>query len=171
MELIQGDLEKWSRNALSEEQWVGFIFQMMFSLLTIQKYLKICHNDLHWGNVLVHEYKYTDSYILYKYKNQEFYVPFYGQLYLISDFGFASQLRKDDNMVDIRRISHVAFWIKKKYNLSSPILDLFKMKASTKETLWELILDMKSYLRQATQQEQVVDVYEIDSSFKRFWRK
>ena len=61
------------------------MFQIVFSLLFLQKHFNFCHNDLHINNIM---YKKTKSKFFYfKYNNKYFKVPTYGKIFKIIDFG------------------------------------------------------------------------------------
>lgn len=69
------------------------VFQMATALYTFEKYLNMTHNDLHWGNVLVHEIK-PGGYWKYTINKIDYYVPNMGFLFVLWDFGMVDIPRK-----------------------------------------------------------------------------
>ena len=63
------------------------MFQIVFTLLFLQKHFNFSHNDLHINNIM---YKKTKrKFFYFKYNNKYFKVPTYGKIFKIIDFGRA----------------------------------------------------------------------------------
>lgn len=62
-------------------------FQIVAGLYAMKKYYNMRHFDLHWGNVLIHKLPHTDGVLKYHIDGVDYYVPTYGRLYVIWDFG------------------------------------------------------------------------------------
>lgn len=52
MELVNGDLEKWVKIKHSDTEWLIMIFQILYGLIVLQKYLKLYHSDMKPKNIL-----------------------------------------------------------------------------------------------------------------------
>ena len=170
MELAKTDLNDFGSIKKQTAEWVGIVFQILFAVLTYQKHLKICHNDLHWGNVLIHEVVERDDtkprYLLYEYKNTQFHVPFFGYLCVVIDFGFVTKLTRENMMKDVRRISHLNKWINQFYNMSDRFLDEFHSKSNLVESVWDLLKGLKKHLPGEVSEESIYDRFLIDRSIK-----
>lgn len=74
-------------NALSDDEWMSALMQIIMTLITYQKVFAFTHNDLHTNNIM---YVPTNiKYIYYTYKKKTYKVPTFGKLYKIIDFGRA----------------------------------------------------------------------------------
>lgn len=63
------------------------VFQIAAGLYSMEKYFRgMTHNDLHYGNVLVHEVK-PGGYWEYKIDGKRYYVPNLGYVFVLWDFG------------------------------------------------------------------------------------
>lgn len=69
-------------------EWYNAYFQIFSALYVLQKKMKMFHNDLHWGNVLVVQNK-TNGYWRYIIDGVNYYVPNNGCVFKIWDFGMA----------------------------------------------------------------------------------
>ena len=72
-------------NTLSEDELFSCIMQIIMILITYQSGFKFTHNDLHTNNIVYTET--SKKYLLYSYNNQQYWVPTYGKIYKIIDFG------------------------------------------------------------------------------------
>lgn len=169
MELAKTDLNCFSSIQKKTTEWIGIVFQILFSILTYQKHLKICHNDLHWGNILIHQVVAQENssppqYLLYQYKDTKFYVPFFGYLCLVIDFGFVTKLNRENIMKDVRRISHLNKWVVQFHKISERFLDEFHYKSNMTESVWDLLKNLKKHLPSEVSEDSVYDVFLIDKS-------
>lgn len=93
-ELAQSDLTQWCKNrTLKLEELESMIFQIIAGLYSLRKYYNMRHNDLHSGNILVHKLpqQHEDNGVFkYTIDGIDYYVPHYGWLFVIWDFGMAS---------------------------------------------------------------------------------
>jgi len=64
------------------------IFQVSAGLYALEKYYGMSHNDLHYGNVLVHEIA-PGGFWHYKIDGKNYYVPNLGYLFVLWDLGMA----------------------------------------------------------------------------------
>jgi len=88
-ELADGDLKSLLTNyEYTYDQLLTIYFQIYAALYAIRKYYNIWHQDLHWGNVLFHEINYG-GYFKYIIKGTPVYIPNYGILPVLWDFGYA----------------------------------------------------------------------------------
>ncbi len=92
-ELADGTLrelvKKYSKS-LPEKYWYTIFFQIFAGVYAIRKYFNITHNDLHYCNVLYIKLQKDKGYIRYIIDNKKYYVPTFGYLFLIADFGLAT---------------------------------------------------------------------------------
>lgn len=98
-ELADGDFLKWCNKPHTVDEWESFLFQLWVGVYTMQKHLKLVHNDLRLPNLLYHKIK-PDDKIYFKYiiDGEEYYVPNTGYVFVIWDFGSGELLdfEKDD---------------------------------------------------------------------------
>ena len=88
-ELADGDLkmylekrpEIWNPDVVD-----SIVFQIAAGLYSLKKFYNMTHNDLHWGNVLIHEIK-PSGFWHYKIDKKDYYVPNFGFMCTLWDFG------------------------------------------------------------------------------------
>jgi hypothetical protein len=89
-ELGDGDLKMFLKpdkiHIWNEELAVNCVFQIFAGLYSLKKIFNMTHNDLHWGNVLVHKIK-PGGYWEYIIDGYSFCVPNLGYVFVIWDFG------------------------------------------------------------------------------------
>tara|TARA_B110000971_G_scaffold158150_1_gene161544 strand:+ start:83 stop:1348 length:1266 start_codon:yes stop_codon:yes gene_type:complete len=73
----------------------SFIFQILSGIYSIHKLCNICHFDLHGGNILISNIE-ANGYWLYSINNSDYFIPNYGYILKIWDFGRSMILYKDD---------------------------------------------------------------------------
>ena len=89
-----GSLDDWVYNLyendqeVSNEQWKILVFQITYTLAILQKYYKMMHNDLHYGNILIDTKIKSGGYFVYTIKNKTFYIPNTGIMPYGWDFEF-----------------------------------------------------------------------------------
>jgi len=67
------------------DELTSSLFQIIMTLIILQKVFSFTHNDLHTNNIVwVHT---TKKYIQYIYNNKTYVVPTFGRIYKIIDFG------------------------------------------------------------------------------------
>ncbi len=91
-ELANGDLKMYLEK--KPEIWTpglvdSCVFQIAAGLYALEKYYGMTHNDLHYGNILVHEIP-AGGYWHYKIHGKHYYVPNLGYLFLLWDFGMTN---------------------------------------------------------------------------------
>ena len=88
MEKCDGTLDQLLvEEEIKEHEINSALSQIIFSLLAFQKSFDFTHNDLHTNNIV---YVKTDAkFIVYTYQNIKYYVPTYGRLFKMIDFGRA----------------------------------------------------------------------------------
>jgi predicted unusual protein kinase regulating ubiquinone biosynthesis (AarF/ABC1/UbiB family) len=72
------------------------LFQVLHAIYVMKKRMKINHNDLHTGNILVKKIPYSSTntkYWKYKVDNKYYYVPSNGFVIGICDFGVSTNLK------------------------------------------------------------------------------
>ena len=88
LEKCSGTLDElFVKHKIDEKNGAAALFQVVMSLLTLQKTLKFTHNDLHTNNIM-----YVDTnleYLTYKFNGNVYKVPTYGKIFKLIDFGRA----------------------------------------------------------------------------------
>lgn len=87
LEYIDTTLDKYmeTKKHISDIEWKSILFQVVMILITYQKAFDFTHNDLHSDNIML---KKTEKKMLcYKYNNNYYYVPTFGYICKIIDFG------------------------------------------------------------------------------------
>lgn len=89
-ELIEGakTYTDWVKEKHTTEEWYNAYFQITVSIYCLQKYLNMIHLDLHSDNILVKTVK-RGGYWKYVIDGKNYYVPNYGFIFYINDFGHA----------------------------------------------------------------------------------
>lgn len=93
MEAARGGdtFQKWAKTIRSELEWNSALFQTLVGLHVMHTKLGMTHDDLHSGNVLVHEMPKAscgkDTYLHYRLLGYDFYIPTFGKLFILIDFG------------------------------------------------------------------------------------
>lgn len=82
---------KWSTKRHSVMEWNAAIFQVLVGLHTMHSKFNMTHDDLHTDNVLVNEVpakvKGKPTFIHYILNGGDYYIPTFGKLFLLIDFG------------------------------------------------------------------------------------
>jgi hypothetical protein len=87
VELASGDLKKYfSLPTISDDQLYSALFQIMAGLHALQMVGQIFINDIKAANILYYDVK-PGGYWHYKINNKHFYVPNYGHMFILNDFG------------------------------------------------------------------------------------
>lgn len=108
MEYADGDIERWFEFEHTNAEIKSFVFQMLVGILAVQKYLKAYHSDLKPKNIFFKRLHEKGNF-KYKINNEEYYVPTFGNLFLIADFGHAkSLLIKEDLKIEDKIIDAIA---------------------------------------------------------------
>ena len=105
-----GENKKYCNN-----QIIGYIFQIIYSLKFMWTKYKITHNDLHLNNIM---FKYTEQkFIVYKHKKKTYKISTYGKLLKIIDFGRAcltyNGTKINNNIFDKDNICYTQYYLKK----------------------------------------------------------
>lgn len=107
-EQSQSDLEHYLRNhILDTRQIKSLIFQVMHGLAMLNKYYALVHFDLHLGNILYNKEQNYD-YIHYKIDEIDYYIPAYGAVFTIWDYGRSVLLQSDmENIIKKKILFHM----------------------------------------------------------------
>tara|TARA_Y100000816_G_C26100276_1_gene582921 strand:- start:1347 stop:2612 length:1266 start_codon:yes stop_codon:yes gene_type:complete len=84
---------------IDDNMLYSFIFQIICGTYSIHKLCNICHFDLHGGNILISVIE-QNGYWLYNINNNDYYIPNYGYILKIWDFG-RSMIISNDAFEDI----------------------------------------------------------------------
>jgi hypothetical protein len=102
METADRGLDHWSLKKRNFNEYLSFAFQILSGLYVFKKYIKGCHYDVSYQNIMYIKLKDTqDKYFEYKINGISYYVPIYGKLFLLIDFGRGRSLKlsKDNETV------------------------------------------------------------------------
>ena len=80
---------------INDNMLYSFMFQILCGIYSIHKLCNICHFDLHGGNILISNIE-QNGYWLYNINNNDYYIPNYGYILKIWDFGRSMILYTDD---------------------------------------------------------------------------
>jgi serine/threonine protein kinase len=78
-----------------------FLFQVLVSIYCFQKYTKFNHNDIKLENILCKKIN-PNTIFHYSIDNVDYYVPTYGYLFMLGDFGLSSK----KNTFDLERLNY-----------------------------------------------------------------
>lgn len=86
---------------IDDNMLYSFTFQILCGTYSIHKLCNICHFDLHGGNILISNIE-QNGYWLYNINNNDYYIPNYGYILKIWDFGRSMILGGDcfEDIVD-----------------------------------------------------------------------
>lgn len=87
-ELAAGDLSSWAEKKPTENEYKSCLFQLMAGLMVLQKYYQIITYDMKAENFLYHKVP-AGGYWKYQINNVNYFVPNYGSLFIVNDFGTA----------------------------------------------------------------------------------
>lgn len=111
MEKIDGNLNKWLILPHDENEWLSFLFQFTMGIYVMKTYGKTYHADLKPKNILfknIDEQQHTCAKYTINLKGTttDYYVPFYGKLFIIADFGHSQSLLLTSNKLSSNEIKH-----------------------------------------------------------------
>ena len=153
IELASGDLKKYLEQInFTEEQLHSVLFQLFAGLHSIQMTGQIFMNDIKAANILYYDIE-PGGYWHYRINNIDFYVPNYGQMFILNDFGVSTlynpnfQLypNKKKNMFNLG--SRYAININEKF---SPIKTQIELKKTEKITWKDNITGNNTFSNGAT---------------------
>jgi hypothetical protein len=79
--------ELFVKDKIDEQSGAAALFQVVMTLLTLQKAFRFTHNDLHTNNIMY--VNTTLEYLTYKFQGSVYKVPTYGRIFKLIDFGRA----------------------------------------------------------------------------------
>ena len=86
-ELADGDMNKWfTEKERTSDEIYSALFQIMAAIHTIQYHCQLINKDVKAPNILYYKVK-SGGYWHYIIHGQDFYVPNYGHLFVLNDFG------------------------------------------------------------------------------------
>ncbi len=155
-ELADGDLKSIIEKAKVSVTTMRFIFfQIFMGIYAMKKYFGICHNDLHYGNVLFTK---VDKSLIFRYKIQgnAVYIPTNGYLITLWDFGYASIPGKITNpyigisdkindVVDFGRIISMISKSNKYHNLYKTLWDMLSESSDMEQFIKFYIFYLSKY--------------------------
>jgi serine/threonine protein kinase len=92
-----GSLDGWiydiyeNDKTITDQEWKGIVFQLIYTIAIIQKYYRMMHNDFHYGNILIDTsiQKKDGQYFVYTINDNTYYIPNNGFIPKLWDFEFA----------------------------------------------------------------------------------
>jgi serine/threonine protein kinase len=115
MEYADGDCKFLFKNEYFEKMlYKSFLFQVCMSIYCFNNYTMLYHRDVKPENIL---YKKINKNLIFHYKmnNKNYYVPTYGYLFMLCDYG-ASKFKLDGRETDINNFN---------YNIIKHIIQLY----------------------------------------------
>lgn len=95
-----GDMSNWFNNDNpNNEEIYSALFQLMAGLHALQAHAQLVNTDIKAANVLVHNVN-PGGYWKYVIHGQEFFVPNYGKLFIVNDFGVANLYSPNHKLVN-----------------------------------------------------------------------
>lgn len=89
MEYINGqNLSEWYKQVHTNDEWYSVFFQILYSLLTLDKYFGMIHGDLHAGNIIIKKIPSGGTW-KYKINDKVYSIKNLGYQVCIIDFGYA----------------------------------------------------------------------------------
>jgi len=88
IEIASGNLKNYLEEKRSIEELESALFQIMAAIHTIQKYSQIMNFDVKKENILYYNVE-SGGYWHYKIKGNDYYVPNFGKLFILNDFGIS----------------------------------------------------------------------------------
>ena len=187
-ELADGDLKMYlekKTHIWNPALVTNCLFQIAAGLYSLEKFYDLTHNDLHFGNILVHEVK-PGGFWHYKIDGANYYVPNMGYLFVLWDFGMAhipGKIRGRPEFytmaaspvpseTDIGRIAAVMydplstkgkkFMGKKQHEILGLIMKNETRQQSVKEILDNYFREYRAHRKPAD--DQILDSYNMDIS-------
>lgn len=93
-ELASSTLTEYLKTQRSDDEILSCLFQIMAGLTAIQLHAQILHYDMKFENILVYNCK-AGGYWKYKLFDKDYYVPNYGHLFVLNDFGISRSMNID----------------------------------------------------------------------------
>jgi hypothetical protein len=93
-ELGSETLKEYLKKSRRVEEIFSALFQIMVALHAIQLYGQIMHYDIKKENILVYNVK-PGGFWHYRVRDKDFYVPNFGQLFVLNDFGLSRPMSPD----------------------------------------------------------------------------
>jgi len=87
-EIANGDLESWFKTNPEKHELESALFQIMAGIHAYQYYYNVVNNDIKAPNILFYNVN-PGGYWKYTIYGRDFYVPNYGKLFIVNDFGVA----------------------------------------------------------------------------------
>lgn len=91
IEIASGNLKNYLNEKRTIDELYSALFQIMAAIHTIQTYGQIMNFDVKKENILYYDVE-PGGYWKYKIKGQDYYVPNYGKLFILNDFGISRTL-------------------------------------------------------------------------------
>jgi hypothetical protein len=166
----------WGSVHRPHEEWMNLLFQIIISIISMQKYFNIIHGDLHSLNILIYKVQ-KGGFWKYTIDGKEYILPNMGYVVLITDFGFAYISGKvyikwyyEDHIKDISKKERIFYdfnylcndLIKQKQDIKNILKETMKKTIkNTKYTLTDLLSDY--YSPPEILPDEYIDSYNLDT--------
>lgn len=90
-----GSLDNWifstyeNDGTITDEQWKGIVFQLIYTIAILQEKYKMMHNDFHYGNILMDNMVEPGGYFVYQINGKTYYIKNTGIIPKTWDYEFA----------------------------------------------------------------------------------
>lgn len=100
LEYADADCSSLFKNEIEFKIIKSFMCQSLIGLLCLHKYINVFHNDMPLSNILFKKIN-DDIIFCYKINNKNYYIPTYGYLFMIADFGASNYI---DSIAENKKI-------------------------------------------------------------------
>lgn len=149
MEYVDGTLEYFLKNNYEDKIFISGLFQIIYSILVLQKKIKTLHTNLVIKNIFYK--KINIKYFKYIIDDIEYFVPTYGYLFMIGGFDKAQTLGLGDNLIFSNDLNKKDIEFGINYNLDFDGLKSIVnkiLKTNKKFNSMNLILESKNDIRE-----------------------
>lgn len=94
VELADGDLKKYLSEPKSEPELLSCLFQVMAGIYSFQNFGQIMNFDIKKENILYYNIE-SGGYFYYEIMGKSYYVPNFGKLFIVNDFGVSRPMSPD----------------------------------------------------------------------------
>ena len=165
MEKVEGTLLDFLKNDYDEKIFKSALFQIIYSVMILQKKMYTFHTNLNIKNIFYKKINKSIKYFRYKIETEEYIVPTYGYLFMISNFENANTL-VHDNFNNLAK-KDIEFGIN--YNYDFDHLKLFENNIF-KQNIKEFIHNYNSLLKYLDNKDKIF-IQEIYSKYKNKYSK
>ena len=105
LELGTGNLSDLFRKNMSKIEFYSYFFQIMAGIHTYQKHFQMVHRDIKPANILYYKIK-SGGYFTYVINGKNYYVPNFGYIIIINDFGISHIYNPKDKIFNRKNFNY-----------------------------------------------------------------